>query len=274
MALYSHHHLFEGGVARALAQTVDRDLHLTRAILHGGQRVGRRHAQVIVAVGRDDGLVDVGNVVHQVGYLRAVLARQTVTRGVGYVHYRRARRYDGLHHAGEELLVGAARILGIELHVVDEAARVFYRLDGVFENRFGRHAQLLVNMIGRGAYSRVDTSALRELQRLGCHVDVFLHGASERAYHGARHGLRDLHHRIEIARARYGESGLDYVHSEFFELSGHFDLLDGVELTTRDLLGVAERGVENVYFFAHVLRVMNPSVGRRRGMRPIGGIDW
>jgi hypothetical protein len=55
---HRHHHLLERGVARALAEAVDRALDLPRAGLDGGQRVGRRHAEVVVAVGRDHVRVD------------------------------------------------------------------------------------------------------------------------------------------------------------------------------------------------------------------------
>jgi hypothetical protein len=52
--LHGHHDLFQRGVARALAQTVDRAFDLPRAARHGGQAVGRRHAEVVVAMGGED----------------------------------------------------------------------------------------------------------------------------------------------------------------------------------------------------------------------------
>ena len=122
VALYCHNNLLEGRISGTLAQTVYRHLHLAGTVLDGGQRVGRGHAQIVVAVGRDDGLVDVGDVVLKVGDLGAVLARQTVTRRVGYVYDSGAGRDYGLHHAGQKLVLGAACILGVELHVIDETA--------------------------------------------------------------------------------------------------------------------------------------------------------
>ena len=50
MALDSHHNLLQGGVACTLTQAVDCNLHLTRTILYGSQRVGRSHTEVVVAV--------------------------------------------------------------------------------------------------------------------------------------------------------------------------------------------------------------------------------
>ena len=51
-----HHDLLERGVAGALAEAVDRHLHLARAGLDGGERVGRGEAEVVVAVDGDRGV--------------------------------------------------------------------------------------------------------------------------------------------------------------------------------------------------------------------------
>ena len=47
-----HDDLFERGVAGTLADAVDRALDLARAGLHGGERVGDGHAEIVVAVRR------------------------------------------------------------------------------------------------------------------------------------------------------------------------------------------------------------------------------
>jgi len=48
--------LLQGGIPGALAEPVDRDLHLARAGLDRGERVRRRQAQVVVAVDGDRGV--------------------------------------------------------------------------------------------------------------------------------------------------------------------------------------------------------------------------
>ena len=45
-----HDDLLHGGVAGALAQAVDRALDLPSTVRDSGQRVGGRHAEVVVAV--------------------------------------------------------------------------------------------------------------------------------------------------------------------------------------------------------------------------------
>ena len=53
-----HHDLFERGVSGSLADAVHRHFDLTRACRDRGQRVRRRHAEIVVAVDRDDDIVD------------------------------------------------------------------------------------------------------------------------------------------------------------------------------------------------------------------------
>ena len=56
-----HHHLFQRCVACALAQAVDRAFDLPRTTANSGQRIGHRHAQIIMAVGRENRLVRIWN---------------------------------------------------------------------------------------------------------------------------------------------------------------------------------------------------------------------
>ena len=88
-----HDDLLERGVAGALAEAVDRDLDLARAGLDGGERVGRREPEVVVAVDADR------RVARRRGRRRcptsdAELGRDRVADGVGDVDgaTRRPRR--------------------------------------------------------------------------------------------------------------------------------------------------------------------------------------
>ena len=58
-------------------------------------------------------------------------------------------------------------------------------------------------------------------------------------------------HGVEIAGAGDGKSRLDDVYAEAFEQLGDFNFFGGVQLTTGDLLTVAQRGVENVQSLTH-----------------------
>ena len=251
VAAQRHHHLFERGVACAFADAVDRHLGLPRTVEDAAQGVGRSHAQVVVAVGRDDRLVDVGYVVDQVFDLRAVFVGQAVARGVGDVDHRSPGRNGGFDHAGEVCRIGTSGVFGVELHVLDIAFGVFHGFDGLFEDFLGRRAQFVVNVLGRNAYTRVDALVPGQSQGIGGDVDVFFHGAGQRTNRRGRNGLRNLEYGVEVSGAGNREPRFDDVHAEAFQQLGDFDLLGGVQLAARHLLAITERGVENKQFLAH-----------------------
>ena len=58
--LQRHDHFFQRGVAGPLADAVDGHFGLARAGLQPGQGVGGGQAQVVVAVDRDDAVLDPG----------------------------------------------------------------------------------------------------------------------------------------------------------------------------------------------------------------------
>ena len=97
----------------------------------------------------------------------------------------------------------------------------------------------------------MDTLAPGQPQRIGRNVDVLLHGAGQRADRRLGNGLGNLQHGIEIPGAGDREARFDHVHAEIFEQFGDLDLFGGVQLTTGDLLTVAQRGVENVQSLTH-----------------------
>ena len=160
--LHRHHHFFERAVAGALAQAVDRALDLARAAdLHAGQRVGHRHAQVVVAMHRPDRLVGVGNALAQVADELAVQLGDRVAHGVGDVDRGRAFGDHRLEHAAQEVGVGAVAVLGRELDVAAQVAREAHRQPGLLEHLVGRHAQLLLHVQRAGGDEGVDARARR-----------------------------------------------------------------------------------------------------------------
>ena len=124
--LQGHDHLLDRGVAGPFADAVDRALDLARTTFYGGQGVGDRHAQVVMAMSREDHLrmprLDAGG---QIGEPLAHLLRRRIADGVGYVQGPRPGVGGGLQHIGQELGLGAEGVLGREFDVVEQGARIF-----------------------------------------------------------------------------------------------------------------------------------------------------
>ena len=132
----SHYHFFEGGVPCAFSQSVDRHFHLACSVLYCSDRIGGRHAQVVMAVGGDDRFVHIGYMIHQVGDFFAVFIRQAIACSVGNVYNRSSGFDDGFYHACQIFVFRTSGIFGIKFYVVHELTGIFYGFDGTGDDVF------------------------------------------------------------------------------------------------------------------------------------------
>ena len=243
--------LLERRVAGPLADAVDRHLDLAGSADHAFERVGRRHAQIVMAMGRNDRAVDVGHMLDKIPDLAGVLLRQAIARRIGNVDDRRPSPDHGLDHAREVLVVGTPGVFGIELDVLDILFRMPDGRHGPLDDLLRRGIELVIDMRVRHADARMYPLVLGQSQRVGRHVDIVLHGPRQRADRRPGNGLRYLPDRIEVAGARHGKAGLDDIHAQRLKRPSHFHFFDRIELAAGNLFPVAQRRVENVQFLAH-----------------------
>ncbi len=128
--LERHHDFLERRIARTLADAVDRAFHLARAAADGGEAVGHGHAEVVVAVNAEGHLVGAANVLRQEREDVVEFLGHRVADGVGHVDRGRAGFDHGFDHFAQELGFGARGVLGRELDVLAQAARVLHAFDG------------------------------------------------------------------------------------------------------------------------------------------------
>ena len=210
--LDAHDHFLHGRVARALAQAVDGALDLGCAVFHTGQRQGRGHAQVVVAMDRDGDVLDAADVLHEVPDAAAELVGQAIAGGIRDVHDGCTGIDDGLDDLGQERIVGTAGVFSVELDVLDVAFRM---LDGghrALDALVLGDAELVVDMAGADADARVDTGTLGVLQRLRGAVDVLGHGTGQADDGGViASQLGDAADALEVAGAGDRETRFDDV---------------------------------------------------------------
>ena len=101
----------------ALANAVDRALHLPRPGLDPGQAVGHRHAQVVVAVRADDRLADVTDAFPQRANHSRILGGRGIADGVRDVDGGRTRLDGRRDDFAEEIQLGPGGVLGRKLDV-------------------------------------------------------------------------------------------------------------------------------------------------------------
>ena len=259
-----HDDLLERGVAGALAQAIDGALDLAGAVLHALEGKGGGHAQVVVGVDRDDDVLDADDVVRQALDAGAEGLGQAVAGGVGDVDHGGAGVDGGLDHADEEVLVGAAGVLGVELDVLDVLLCVGHAVAGALDALLLGDVELVAQVRGANAQAGVDARALGGFQGLRGAVDVLVDGAGEAADGaGVAGDAADLLDGAEVARGADGEAGLDDVDAHADELLGDDELLLGVHGGAGRLLAVAQGGVKDVDLPGHGVHpiVLGPKAG-------------
>ena len=199
--LHRHHDLFERAVAGALAQAVDGALDLARAAdLDAGQRVGHRHAQVVVAMHRPDRLVGVGNALAQRLDELAEQLGHRVADGVRHVDRGRALGDHRLQHAAEEVRSRSGS--RPRARTRRRAHRLRAKRTDAWPARAPAPASCAASspcaaaMVAMKVWMR---ARRRALQRLGRARDVAVVGARQRADGGILDRAGDGLHGLEVA---------------------------------------------------------------------------
>ena len=241
--------LFKSRVAGPFADAVDGALHLARAGVDGGQRVGHRQAEIVVAVrGEHDALrIDGRNALAHFAEHLAVFLRGGVAHGVGHVDGGGAGFDGDAHHLDQKIAIGAGRVFGRKLDVVGQRARQAHRFAAELERLGAADLQLVFQMQIARRQEDVDAGAVGKLQRAGGHLDVFGLGAGQRRDARLAYGLGDGGDGREVALRGHGKAGLDDVHAQVFKGMGHGELFLRGHAAARGLLAIAQGGVKKDY---------------------------
>ena len=125
--------------------------------------------------------VDAGHVRRDAGDQRAELVGRRVADGVGDVERRRAGADRDVEHLVEERGIAAPGVLGRELDVAAERARVADHLRDAREHLVARHAQLVLHVEIARSRGRCGCAGAAPAHALPRVLDVRLRGARERA---------------------------------------------------------------------------------------------
>ena len=180
--LEGHNDLFQCRIASPFAQSVDGALDLPRAAFDGRERVGRRHAQVVVAMGGKDHVVRAGHRFDQAADQVGGFNGGGVADRVGNVD-RCCARFDRNFNNTAEVIPFSAR--GVHRRPLDVVAEVAGVGDGLFDP-VGHFIlrQVRDRAVQRGCANKgVNAWLLGVLDRLPAAVDVRQLRASQSADH-------------------------------------------------------------------------------------------
>ena len=185
-----HHDLFERGVAGALTEAVDRDLHLAGTGLDGRHRIGRGQAQVVVAMDAHRG--GRADQVHHALHQGPELGRNRIADGVRDIDRGRTGLHDRLVDLEQEVGIGPRRVLGRELDLgiatqlltsVADPAHGFGQGGGPVD------PQLVLEVDIAGRDEHVEMGPFGDLDRLDGALRIAVPAAGERRHGDPAAGL-------------------------------------------------------------------------------------
>ena len=239
-----HHYFFQRGVARALAQAIDRTFDLARATGDSGQSVGGRHAQIVMAMGGEDHILGPRHLGDQAADQIGAFHRRGIAHRVGDVDGAGARLDRDFHHTGQVIPLGPRRIHRRPLDIVAQVARM---ANGVVD-ALGHliHRQIGNGPVhGRGADEGMDARGFRVAHRLPAAVDILEARARQPTDRGIARLLGDLGDSGKIPFRGDGKARFDDIDAHLVEQPRDLQLFIMAHRGTRRLLAVAQRGVEN-----------------------------
>ncbi len=240
-------------VAGALAEAVERSLHMAGAGLDGRHRVGHGATGVVVAVDADDRVVaDVGL---DVGDDSTDLTRQRSAVGVAQHEMRCAVDDCSFERAEREfgiVLVAVEEVLEVDEHHPAFAMEVLHRVgdhcSALVERCLERLDDLILGALGHDAYRcgvRLDQIAQR-----GVVVDLAARTARRAEGHQRRRAevqfVLGAGEELDVLRVGAGPAAFDEVHAEQIELLGDAQLVVDRCRDTLHLEAVAQCGVEDL----------------------------
>ena len=204
-----------------------------------------------MAVRGPDHLVGIGDTREQLLEALAPQGRQGIAHGIRHVDGSGAGLDHRIEHAHQEIDVGTHRVLGGKFHIVGIFLGPFHGLHRPLHHLVRRHAQLVFHMDGTGGDKGVDAAELGGPDGLACAAHIVFAGARQRAHRGILDDFGNGADRLEITRAGGSEARLDDIHAKLFQLARDADFFFLGHRSTRALLAVAQRGIENDQFVLH-----------------------
>ena len=228
---------------------------MRRARADAFERIGHRHAEVVVAGDGDVDVLDALDVFTQVGDEVIHLLRRGVADGVGHIQRRRARGDGSGVAMGQKCPVGAGGVLGGKLDVIAIALGVGDHLADAVDDLLARHLELVLHVDVARRKEDMDAGVVRFLHGVPRRVDIALGAARERGDRAVRHRGGDGLHAL-VVKIPPGQALLCRVDAQLFKLAGHFDLFRQIHAAAGGLLAVSQGRVKNFNAFHGVFLLL------------------
>ena len=185
----NHRHFLKRSIAGTFTNTIDGYLHLAGTIQYASHCIGSSHAQVIVAMSRNNGIMNTVDMFHQISYLRAILIRQAIPRCIGNIHHSRTCLDNSFYHPCQIFIIRSACIFGIELYIIHILTCILYGSHCTLYYFLAIGIKFIFNVRVRCTDTSMDTFMLGKLQSLCRHINIFLYGTCQGTDGGPCHSF-------------------------------------------------------------------------------------
>src|SRR5437773_958563 len=142
----AHDDLLQRGVPGPLADAVDRAFDLASAFHNCRQGIPDRHAEIVMAMHRNNRLLDIWYILANAANQHPEFLRRRVSDGVWDIDGGGTGRNDGLQHLIQILWIGAGGVHRGEFHVFDVPSGPLYHFDRPFPRLVAREPELMPEM--------------------------------------------------------------------------------------------------------------------------------
>ena len=204
-----HGDFLQRGVAGAFAETVDRAFHLVGAGHDGGDGIGGRHSEIVMAVDADDGFLDVRRMLADMGDEAGEFVGHGIADGVGNIHNRRSFPDGHAEDLRQKGPITAGSIFRRKFDIRRQGAGVADSRRRGFQHFGAGHLELVLQMDVAGGDERVDAGAFRLADSLPGAVDILFVGPGQSGDRRSLHPGGDSLYGGEVAGRSGGEAGFD-----------------------------------------------------------------
>ena len=209
-----HYHLIHRRVSGTFADTVNGTLDLPGSRLNRRKRVCDRKTEIIMAVDRNNRLIDIFHMLFEIADKSTVLRRLAVSHGIRNIDGRGTGIDNRLHHLCQKRRLAAGRILRRELHILRQGCGIPDTGNRHLQNLFRRFAELVFHVNRTCRKEHMDSRVRRIRQCLPGTVDIRGNTAAETGNLTVFHRLGHRTDRLEISRTCGRESCFDDIYAE------------------------------------------------------------
>ena len=229
-----HDQFFQCGIAGPFPNSIDGAMDLVGALQDGGQGVGHRQAQVIVAMDAENRLIEGGYFLAQLLEKMTHLQGCGIAHGIGQIDRCRSCCHNSAHQLNHLLRIGTESIYQREFHIVGVAPCHFDGGNSQFPSLLDVLLEEMLPVVTRSRDEGVDSRAGSIFQHLPGDLKILgVGGAGQCRDNRSLDFAGDTPHGLVLFFGGCRKAGFQNIHIESGQLFGNSNLFRKGQDSTR-----------------------------------------